>query len=170
MRVAVYAGSFDPITNGHLSVIERAAGLFDRLVVLIAVNPTKTPMFTTVERLAMMRESTAHLANVSSDATEGLVISYAAAHGASALIRGVRGATDAGYETELAHANWSLAPEATTLFIPANPNLSEISSSQLKRLAEQGVDVRQFAPASVLRRLAARIASPCEEEVSRGPF
>ena len=170
MRIAVYAGTFDPITNGHLSVIERAARLFDRLVVVVAVNPTKSPMFTVEERLAMMRESTAHLANVSSDATEELVISYAKAHDASALIRGVRGATDAEYETEMAHMNWSLAPEVTTLFIPANPDLSEISSSHLKRLAEQGADVRRFAPAAVLRRLAARVGSPCREEISRGPF
>jgi pantetheine-phosphate adenylyltransferase len=154
MRLAVYAGTFDPITCGHLSVIARCAGLFERTVVLIAVNPAKSPLFSLVDRLAMIRESTLGWSTVSADASEGLVVAYARAHGACALIRGIRGATDAAYETELAHLNFSLAPEITTLFVPSNPELSEVSSSRLKELARQGADLARYAPPPVLQRLA----------------
>ncbi len=170
MRIAVYAGTFDPITNGHLSVIERAARLFDRLVVLVAVHPNKSPMFSLAERLTMIRESTGHLANVTVDGTEGLVIAYARDAGAGALVRGIRGASDAEYEIDLAQANWLLAPEVTTLFVAADPSLSEVSSSQLKRLAAQRSDVSRFAPAVVLGRLAARLAPTPREGSFHGPL
>jgi pantetheine-phosphate adenylyltransferase len=170
MRIAVYTGTFDPITNGHLSVIERAARLFDQLRVLVAVNPTKSPMFSLGERIEMIGEATCHLSNVSCDATEGLVASYAQGLGAVALIRGIRGETDAESEIELAHINRLLAPEMTTLFVPADPHLSEVSSSQLKHLAAQGVDVRQFAPASALRRLVAHLLPPSTRETVHGPL
>ncbi len=168
MRVAVYAGTFDPITTGHLSVIERAARLFDQLVVLVAVNPSKSPMFSLNERIAMIGETTAHVANVACEGTGDLVVACAKARGAVALIRGIRGATDAEYEIELAQTNRLLAPEMTTLFIPADPHLSEVSSSQLKDLAAQGMDVRRYAPASVLRRLVARAAQTSTEETVHG--
>ena len=109
MRLAVYAGTFDPITRGHLSVIERAAPLFDQLIVLCAVNPEKVPLFTLAERLEMITEATCHLPNVRCDASEGWVVEYARRRGAQVLVRGVRGATDADAETALANANLALA-------------------------------------------------------------
>ncbi len=168
MRIAVYAGTFDPITSGHLSVIERAARLFDRLVIVVAVNPRKSPMFSLGERLEMIREATAQLSNVASDGTPDLVISYAQRLGAAALIRGIRGATDAEYEIELAQTNRLLAPEMTTLFVPADPSLSEVSSSRLKHLVANGMDGRRFAPESVLRRLETRLAPPSKERDAYG--
>jgi pantetheine-phosphate adenylyltransferase len=166
VQIAVYAGTFDPITSGHLSVIERAARLFDELRVLVAVNPTKVPMFPLRERIEMIREATAHLSSVTCDSTEDLVVSYAQSLGAGAIIRGIRGATDAEYEIELAHANRALAPGITTLFVPADPHLSEVSSSQLKRLVAAGVDVGRFAPPFVLRRLMDRLARPAGQETA----
>ncbi|HEY3356825.1 MAG TPA: pantetheine-phosphate adenylyltransferase [Polyangia bacterium] len=157
MRVAVYAGTFDPITRGHVSVIERAAPLFDRLIVLVAVNPEKRPLFTVPERLAMIAEATAHLGEVACDATDGWVVEYARAHGARVLVRGIRGATDAAAETALADANLALAPEVVTIFIPAHPRLSAVSSSRLKELAGRGEDLAPLCPEGVARRLVDRL-------------
>lgn len=143
-------------------MIERAAPLFDKLVVLVAINPIKSPMFSVEDRLAMIHESAEKIANVG-DATNGTVVSYAQVHGASFLIRGIRGATDAEYETSLAHVNWMLAPDVTTLFIPAHPDLSEVSSSRLKELALRGEALHRYAPPAVLRRLAAHVTLSAEE-------
>jgi pantetheine-phosphate adenylyltransferase len=158
MRIAVYAGSFDPVTAGHVSVVERALLVFDRVIVLLAINPKKTPMFTPAERLDMLREATSHLASVECASTEGYVVDHARASGARFLVRGVRGATDADQETALADANLELAPEIATIFIPAHPTLSRVSSSLLKQLAARGEDITPFCPPSVERRLHARTA------------
>jgi pantetheine-phosphate adenylyltransferase len=164
MRIAVYAGTFDPITHGHLSVIERAAPLFEELIVLIAVNPDKQPLFDVNERLEMIREATAHLPSITVDATPRYVVVYAREHGAGYLIRGVRGATDTEYEITLAAANRELAPEVTTMFLPADPGLSEVSSSRLKALALAGADISTLCPAGVQRRLRARFPVPLQLE------
>ncbi len=153
MRVAVYAGTFDPVTRGHVSVIEAAVSVFDRVVVLVAVNAEKVPLFETAERLAMLHDATAHLTSVESAETEGWVVDYARAHGARFLVRGVRGATDTDYETTLANVNRALAPEITTVFIPAHAELSQVSSTRLKELARAGEDVSQFCPPGVKERL-----------------
>jgi pantetheine-phosphate adenylyltransferase len=160
LRVAVYAGSFDPITCGHLSVIERAARLFDRLIVLVAVNPTKRPLFTVAERLAMIRETSAPLANVSCASTAGLVVDSARASGARFLVRGIRDSMEVDGEIILANANHELAPEIATVFIPAEASLSAVSSSGLKQLIRTGGDVSRICPPSVARRLMDRLTSP----------
>lgn len=160
MPRAVYAGTFDPVTAGHLSVIERAARLFDRLIVLIAVNPEKVPLFSLDERLDMLRESTAHLPNVECASTQGWVVDHARACGATVLVRGVRGATDADQETALANANRQLAREVTTVFIPAHIELSEVSSTQLKALARAGADLAPWCPPAVERRLRTKVGRP----------
>jgi pantetheine-phosphate adenylyltransferase len=120
------------------------------------------------ERLAMIAEATSNVSNVVCEGTEDVVVTYAKERGAVALIRGVRGATDAEYEIELAQTNRLLAPEMTTLFVAADPHLSEVSSSLLKHLAAQGMDVRRFAPPSVLRRLAVLAAPPSTRETVHG--
>lgn len=156
-RAAVYAGSFDPPTLGHLSVIERAAEVFDQVVVLIAVNPDKQIWFSVAERLEMLLEMTAHLANVRCDHTQGLVVERARTLGARFLVRGVRGATDAEPEGALAAANAALAPEVRTVWLPADPVLSAVSSSALKRMAAAGEDLAAFATARVAEALRARV-------------
>ena len=155
MKIAVYAGSFDPVTAGHLSVVRQAAALFDHVRVLIAVNPQKQTLFTPSERVALVRTAVARLPNVSVDFTDGLVVVYAQEIGASVLVRGVRGLTDAGQELALAQLNHELNPAVATVLLPSDPALSAISSSDLKARARRGENIDAFCPAevaAVLRR------------------
>ncbi|OGQ78064.1 MAG: pantetheine-phosphate adenylyltransferase [Deltaproteobacteria bacterium RIFOXYA12_FULL_58_15] len=158
MRIAVYAGTFDPITAGHLSVIEAAAEAFDRLIVLVAVNPDKHPLFNGAERQAMIEGATEHLEHVAVDTSTGLVVEYARAHGAGFLIRGIRDASDADYETQLANVNRNIAPEVTTFFVPAHTELSRLSSSNLKEMARRGEDGSAYCPALVWQQLVRKLA------------
>jgi pantetheine-phosphate adenylyltransferase len=167
MRIAIYAGTFDPITRGHLSVIERAAQLFDRLLVVVAINPGKQPLFDADERVAMIEEVTGPWPNVACRSTSGYVVELARAHGARYLVRGVRGATDVEAEIGLANMNRALAPEIETVFVPAHPELSEVSSSRLKALATAGDDVSRYCPPEVEARLRARLGRP-DAAVARG--
>jgi pantetheine-phosphate adenylyltransferase len=153
VRLAIYAGTFDPITRGHLSVIERAAALFDRLLVVVAVNPAKTPLFSAVEREEMICEVTRPWPNVDCASTDGFVVALAGARGARYLVRGVRGATDIDAEIELAQLNQAIAPEVETVFVPARAELAEVSSSRLKALAVDGRDVSAYCPPEVEARL-----------------
>jgi pantetheine-phosphate adenylyltransferase len=157
MRVAVYAGTFDPITHGHLSVVERGAKLFDRLWIVVAVNPTKSPLFSSEERAQMIREVTARWPNVQTAITSGYVVDFARKCGATYMIRGVRGVTDAEAELALAGLNHELAPDIETVFVPAHPQLSLVSSSKLKELARLGEDISPYCPETVARRLTSRV-------------
>jgi pantetheine-phosphate adenylyltransferase len=164
MRIALYAGTFDPITRGHLSVIERAARLFDRLLVVVAVNPDKRPLFAPGERVEMIRQVVAAWDNVSCAVTEDYVVHLARQVGARYLVRGIRGATDVEGEIALATANHALAPEVETVFVPAHPELSEVSSSRLKQLAGQGLDISRYCPAEIVPRLLQRLEAEDAEE------
>lgn len=159
MRIAVYAGTFDPITRGHLSVIERSAALFDRLVVVVAVNPDKQPLFSVQERVDMIREVVSPWPAVECTSTEGYVVELAREKSARYLVRGVRSCTDAESEIMLANLNHALAPEIETVFIPAHPELSEVSSSRLKELAREGADISLYCPAGIAARLLERVAA-----------
>lgn len=154
---AVYAGSFDPVTAGHLSVIRRAVGLFGELFVLVAVNPDKQTLFSMEERVAQLREATAHWPTVTCCATTGFVAQFAREHDARYLIRGVRDASDATEESRLAYLNQQLAPEVTTLFVPAQSELSQVSSSGLKALAQAGTDLTGLCPPGVAEQLRERL-------------
>jgi pantetheine-phosphate adenylyltransferase len=157
MSIAIYAGSFDPITAGHLSVIRQAARLFSHVRVLVAVNPAKQGLFSPPERVELIAALVARMPHVSVDATDRLVVEYAREVGASYLVRGVRGASDAGFETELAQANRTLAPELATVLLPAEPRLSSLSSSALKQRVLAGEDVSADCPPEVARRLRLRL-------------
>ena len=159
MRRAVYAGTFDPITAGHVSVIERARTLFEQVIVVIAVNPDKSPLFSVAERLALIQTATAHLSGIEATATEGMVVHLARTLEAPVLIRGVRSVTDAAYELELSRQNLALAPEVQTIFLPAEPTMADISSSRLKELARQGRLPSDLCPAGVLEALQHRLGS-----------
>jgi pantetheine-phosphate adenylyltransferase len=170
MRLAVYAGSFDPVTRGHLSVIARAAALFDRLFVLVAVNPDKQPLLSATERVQLCTEVTARWPNVHCAHSDGYVVDFAKRQAARYLVRGVRSCTDVEGEIVLAQLNRDLAPEIETVFVPAHRELSEVSSSRLKELAARGADLSAYCPpevAAVLRRRLPCVGSTPESEQKR---
>lgn len=159
MSMAIYAGTFDPITTGHVSVVRQAVQLFSHLRILVAVNPSKRSVFTPDERVAMIRDVVRLFPNASVDHTERLVVEYAREIGATFLVRGIRGTSDAQFETELAQMNRSLAPEITTILLPAEAHLSTVSSSKLKELLERGEDVAEFCPAIIAPRVRSRLVA-----------
>ncbi|MBI1944070.1 MAG: pantetheine-phosphate adenylyltransferase [Deltaproteobacteria bacterium] len=154
--IAVYAGTFDPFTTGHHSVVAQAAGIFSFVRVLIAVHPDKQCWFTCDERKGQIAAWLAPLPNVSVDATDGLVVEYARRIGARFLVRGIRGASDASYETALAQQNRTLAPDVQTVLLPAEPALSELSSSALKARALAGAPLDGLCPPPIIQALLDR--------------
>ncbi len=158
MTIAVYAGTFDPLTQGHVSVIRQAARLFSHVRVLVAAHPSKTPLFSAEERVAMIREALSFMPTVSAEWTAELVIEHARAIGATHLVRGLRDAADAAWETELARQNSVLAPELSSVMLPAEPHLAQVSSSELKARAARGEDVEPWCPRGVRAHLLARVS------------
>ena len=152
MRRAVCPGSFDPITNGHLDVIERASKFFDEVVVAVGINPSKNRLFEPEERMEMIEEAVAGLPNVTVDAFQGLIVEFCTARGIQAIVKGLRAVSDFDYELQMGQMNRSLA-DVDTLFMPADPHYSFLSSSLVKEVATYGGDVSGLVPESVLRRL-----------------
>jgi pantetheine-phosphate adenylyltransferase len=157
-RTALYAGSFDPVTNGHLDVVRHAARLADKLVLAIGVHPGKAPLFTADERLAMLEESCGPLARaakceLSCITFSDLVVTSAQRVGATILIRGLRDATDFDYEMQMAGMNETMAPEVQTVFLPAGAAVRPITATLVRQIAGMGGDVSAFVPASVAARL-----------------
>lgn len=157
-RIALYAGSFDPVTNGHIDVVRQAARLADRLVLAIGIHPGKTPLFSADERIAMLRESCAEAAR-SADCEltcvtfSDLVIAAAQREGAHLLIRGLRDATDFDYEMQMAGMNAAMAPGIQTVFLPASPMVRPITATLVRQIAAMKGDVSAFVPESVAARL-----------------
>ena len=159
-RTAVYTGSFDPVTLGHLDVIERASRIFDRLVVGVGINPDKHSMFTLEERVDLVRESVAHLPTVVVDCFAGLSVAFVREQGASVLLRGVRSLTDIEAEFTMTLANRKLDPSVETVFLMADAQYSHISSSLLKQITPLADDAAllRFVPAPVVRALRGKLA------------
>jgi pantetheine-phosphate adenylyltransferase len=153
LKVAVYPGTFDPVTNGHLDVIIRGAALFDRLVVAVTENPNKTPLFTIAERVNMLREVLKNYPTVEVDSFEGLTVQYAKAQGACAIIRGLRAISDFENEFVMALTNKKLAPEIETLFLMTEAQYSFISSSAVKEVALFGGCLKDMVPPLVEAKL-----------------
>ena len=152
MRIAIYPGSFDPITNGHLDILNRTLEIFDKVIVLVAVNPNKKSRFSTEDRIAMIKEAVDN-PNVEVDSYEGLTVEYAKAHGAKHLIRGLRAVTDFEYEFQLATANDFIDPSIDSVFLMSKNDKSFINSSMIVELYRQGQDVSSLVPPSVIKRL-----------------
>lgn len=165
MTIAVYPASFDPITNGHLDVTHRAARLFDTLILAAADRPNKNLLFSTAERLDMMREAVAHLPNVRVDRFSTLVVEYALAEGATVLVRGLRAATDFEHEFQMAHINHRLSREIDTVCLMADQQYSFLSSSAVREIARYGGDVSSFVPPHVAAALQRAFAE--REEARR---
>jgi pantetheine-phosphate adenylyltransferase len=155
VRRALCPGSFDPVTNGHLDIIGRAAGLYDEVVVAIFVNQSKSSLFSVEDRLEMLTEVTADYPNVSVDTFEGLVVDYCRAHAIPVIVKGLRAVSDFDYELQMAQMNRGLAG-VDTLFMPTNPEYSFLASSLVKEIAKWGGDVSSLIPATVLKRLKER--------------
>jgi len=162
-RTALYAGSFDPVTNGHLDVVRHAVRLTDKLVIAIGVHPGKAPLFSAEERLAMLEETCAPLARAAKCELTcitfaDLVVETARKAGASLLIRGLRDSADFDYEMQLAGMNAAMAPEVQTVFLPASPAVRPISATLVRQIAGMGGDVSAFVPTSVAARLKKKFA------------
>jgi pantetheine-phosphate adenylyltransferase len=157
VRKAVCPGSFDPVTNGHLDIIVRAASLFDEVTVAVLINKTKSSMFTVDERIDMLREVVAPYPNVKVDSFHGLLVDYCQARDIAAIVKGLRAVSDFDYELQMAQMNHRLAG-VETLFVSTNPLYSYLSSSLLKEIATYGGDVSGLVPETVLALLGERIA------------
>ena len=162
-RIAFFAGSFDPITNGHVDVVAKAVRLADRLVVAIGTHPGKTPLFSADERLAMIDEVCAPLARaagceLTAVTFADLVVTAARRAGATLLVRGVRDSSDFDYEMQMAGMNAAMAPEVQTIFLPAAPAVRPITATLVRQIAGMGGDVSSFVPAPVAARLRQKFA------------
>jgi pantetheine-phosphate adenylyltransferase len=162
-RIALFAGSFDPITNGHVDVVGKAVHLADRLVIAIGIHPGKTPLFSADERLAMIDDVCAPLARAAgcefaTTTFAELVVTAARRVGATMLVRGVRDATDFDYEMQMAGMNAAMAPEIQTVFLPAAPAVRPITATLVRQIAGMGGDVSSFVPAPVAARLKKKFA------------
>lgn len=156
MKTVVCPGSFDPVTNGHLDIIERAAALFDKVIVVVMVNAAKTPLFTTEQRVDMLRRSTAHLGNVTVDSHDGLLAAYAREQGATVIVKGLRALSDFEYEFQMALTNRQLNEELETVFLTATDDKMYLSSSLVKQVAAYGEDVSKFVPACILQDITGK--------------
>jgi pantetheine-phosphate adenylyltransferase len=156
VRRAVSPGSFDPVTNGHLDIVDRASRLYDELIVAVLINQSKHGLFTVDERLDMLREVTTGYRNVRVEAFQGLLVDFCRAQGAGVVVRGLRAVSDFDYELQMAQMNIGLAG-VETLFMPTNPLYSFLSSSLVKDVAKWGGDVSAHVPEVVARRLAQRL-------------
>lgn len=152
-NIAIYPGTFDPITNGHLDIIERASELFEKVIVTIALNPNKKPLFTEQERIDMITNVTGHLENVEADSFSGLLVRYAAGRNANIIIRGLRAISDFEYEFQMSLTNKKLAPQINTIFMMPNEKYSYLNSSLVRELASFDANVKEFLPDYVFGKI-----------------
>lgn len=159
MRAALCPGSFDPPTNGHIDVIERAARHFDHVIAAVIANPSKEPLLSLEDRKALLADAIAHIDNASVDSFDGLLVDFANARGVSVIVKGLRAVSDYEYELQMAQMNAALAHGLDTLFLPSKPAWSFLSSSLVKQVAKYGGGVDGLVPAHVATALKERFAS-----------
>ena len=157
MKIAIYPGSFDPVTSGHLNIIQRAANIFDRLIVCVMVNAGKTPMFTQEERVNLIKRVTSDLPNVEVDSSSELLAEYAKRKGSCVIVKGLRAGSDFENEFQMAIINRKLNPGLETIFLPSRQNYTYLSSSTVKELGRYGVDLRMFLPEEIIPDFQERI-------------
>jgi pantetheine-phosphate adenylyltransferase len=158
----VCPGSFDPVTNGHLDIIGRAAGIYDEVIVAVGVNVSKNRLFTADERVEMLREVTSRYSNVRIERFDGLLVDFCDAHGAVAVVKGLRAVSDFEYEMQMAQMNYRMA-KVETLFMTTNPLYSFLRSSLVREIAQYGGDVSGLVPDTVLARLRERLPAQQDE-------
>ena len=157
MSSAIYPGSFDPVTRGHMDIIERASKTVDHLIVGVLVNSAKSPLFTVEERVALLKQVTAQYPNVEIRSFDGLLVDFARASGAHILIRGLRAVTDFEYELQMAQTNRVIAPEIDTIFLTTNLKYSYLSSSIVKEIAEFDGEIKEFLHPIVAKRVREKL-------------
>jgi pantetheine-phosphate adenylyltransferase len=157
MRTVIYPGSFDPLTNGHLDVIQRATKLFDKVIVAVAQNESKSPLFNLKERVALAKQATTHLPNVEVDSFEGLLVNYVESRGGQAVVRGLRAISDFEFEFQLALMNRKLNERVETIFMMPKDTYTFLSSRIVKEIARLGGDVTAFVPAHVGEALSKKL-------------
>ncbi len=158
MTAAMCPGSFDPPTNGHIDVIERAAKHFERLVVAVIANPSKQPMFTAEEREDLLRDTLAHLDNIEVTSFDGLLVDFAREHDVDVVVKGLRAVSDFEYELQMAQMNSELHPELDTMFVAAKPAWAFLSSSLVKEVARYGGPIETLVPAGVAKAMQGRFS------------
>lgn len=157
MKIAIYPGSFDPVTKGHLNIIERAARSFDRLIVCVMINGAKKPMFTADERMAMLREVTAHIPNVLVDYSDRMLVEYANDVDATVIVKGLRAVSDFEHEFQMALINHKINPNVDTMFLMAEHQFMYLSSSAVKELGRYDADLSDFLPETIIPQFIKRM-------------
>ena len=163
MKLAICPGSYDPVTKGHINVIERAARVFSQLVVAVTYNPAKVGVFSVEERMEMLRLATAHIPNVTIESCDSLIAEYAEKRGAVALVKGLRAVTDFDYEFQMALINRKLNPKLETVFITASEEFMYLSSSAVREVAHFGRDISDFVPSCVKDMVQQRLWEQAKE-------
>lgn len=156
MKIAIYPGSFDPITYGHLDILKNAAGIFDKVIIAVAHNGAKTGFLTVDERVELIKKSVVGMPNVEVDSFEGLTIEYAKKRGADVLIRGLRAVSDFEFEMQLSQTNSALCDDIKTVFLTTKPEYNFISSTTIREILNNGGDISKFVPAAVNDYLSKR--------------
>ena len=159
MKIAIYPGSFDPITSGHLNIIQRAANIFDRLIVCVMVNSSKSPMFTREERVDMIRSVVGNIPNVEVDSSDALLAEYAKAKGSCVIVKGLRAGSDFENEFQMALINHKINPDLDTMFLTSEHQYMYLSSSTVKELGNYDVDLSDFLPKQIIPKFKQRIAA-----------
>ena len=163
MKIAIYPGSFDPITSGHLNIIRRTANIFDKLIVCVMVNSAKTPMFTRDERVDLIRQVTADIPNVEVDSSSELLAEYARKKGSCIIVKGLRAGSDFENEFQMALINHKINPELDTMFLTAESEFMYMSSSSVKELGRYGVDLSDFLPEAIIPAFQKKLQQTKEE-------
>ena len=167
MKTAIYPGSFDPITSGHLNIIRRAASIFDHLIVCVMVNAGKNPMFTLDERVELIKRVTKDLPNVEIDCSNELLAEYARRKGSCVIVKGLRAVSDFESEFQMAMVNHKLNPDLDTMFLTAEHQYTYLSSSMVKELASYGADLTEFLPDEIIPDVQKRIGITLKEETNK---
>lgn len=157
MKTVICPGSFDPVTKGHMDIIERASKLFDKVIVAVLNNAAKNPCFTIDERIELLKETTRHLGNIEIATFDGLLVDFARLRGASAVVKGLRAVTDFEYEFQMSMINKKLCPEIETIFLNTSQEYMYLSSSVVKQIARAGGDISMFVPAEIRDKIVDRL-------------